>query len=77
MAFLQNKIQEKFNPPAAGGSTASQMNNLIFPIFIGIISVTFPAGLIMYWTVSSAVTIAQNYFINKRLEASAEGVQKA
>jgi YidC/Oxa1 family membrane protein insertase len=53
------------------------MNNLIFPIFIGIISVTFPAGLIMYWTVSSAVTVAQNYFINKRLEASAEEVQKA
>lgn len=77
LAFLQNKIQEKFNPPSAAGSTASQMNSLIFPIFIGIISVTFPAGLIMYWTVSSAVTIAQNYFINKRLEATAEEVQKA
>lgn len=76
LAFLQNKIQEKTNP-AADGSAAASVNSLIFPIFIGIISVTFPAGLIMYWTVSSAVTIAQNYYINRRLQASAEEVQKA
>lgn len=76
LAFLQNKIQEKTNP-AADSSAAASVNSLIFPIFIGIISVTFPAGLIMYWTVSSAVTIAQNYYINRRLQASAEEVQKA
>ena len=76
LAFLQNKVQGLSNPQAGDGSTAKSMN-FFFPIFIGVISVTFPAGLIMYWTMNSAVTVVQNYLINKRLEASAEGVQKA
>lgn len=46
--------------PATG---QTQMMNWFMPIFIVIISVTFPAGVQLYWLVSNAVGAAQQYYI--------------
>lgn len=33
------------------------------PVFIGYISLTFPSGLVIYWTISNIFQIIQQYFI--------------
>lgn len=73
-SFAQNKMQEKINPPTGANPSANSMS-MAFPIFIGLISVSFPAGLVIYWTMNTLVTIVQSYIINKRLAASMEEVQ--
>ena len=40
----------------------------IMPIISGIFCVIFPIGVGLYWVVNSAVSIVQQYFINKRLD---------
>lgn len=77
LTFVQNKIQEKVNPPAASAQNPGAMNNM-FPIIIGVMTAFLDAGLVIYWTVGTAVTIVQYLIINRRLAAaSAEEVQKA
>ena len=50
----------------------------IMPIFIGWLSVQFPAGLVLYWTVSNIFSIGQQYLINQQMAAakSQEGAKK-
>jgi YidC/Oxa1 family membrane protein insertase len=36
---------------------------LIMPLFIGFISLNFPAALALYWVVSNLFSIGQQYFI--------------
>jgi len=38
---------------------------IIMPIFIGWISIKFPAGLVLYWVVSNLFSIVQQYFLMK------------
>ncbi|HEY8417552.1 MAG TPA: YidC/Oxa1 family membrane protein insertase [Limnochordales bacterium] len=48
---------------------------LIMPIFLTWISTQFPAGLVLYWTVSNLFSIGQQYLINKQLEAAKKGAK--
>ncbi len=44
-------------------------------ILVGVISVTlafFPAGLVLYWVTNTALSIAQQWSINRRVEAEAK-----
>lgn len=78
LTFLQQKIQQKINPPAAAGSGSPDMSstNMIMTLVIGFITITLPAGLVMYWTLGNAVTVVQYLMIYRKLGASAEEVQK-
>ena len=42
----------------------------IMPVAFSIFFVLFPAGLVLYWTVNSMLSIAQQWVITKRIEAS-------
>ena len=45
---------------------AAQQNKIMLmfmPVFIGYISLQFPAGLVLYWVVSNLCQIAQQYWI--------------
>lgn len=46
---------------------SQRMVAYIMPIFIGWISVSFPAGLVLYWVVSNVFTIGQQWWIMQRL----------
>ena len=35
------------------------------PLFIGYISLTFPAGLVLYWVVMNIMQIGQQYMMDK------------
>ncbi len=56
--FLQNKLM---TPPSTDPNQAamSRSMQLTMPLFIGYISLTFPAGLSIYWIVSNLVGFAQ------------------
>ncbi len=56
--FLQNKLM---TPPSTDPNQAamSRSMQLTMPLFIGYISLNFPAGLSIYWVASNLVTFAQ------------------
>src|SRR5690606_10609304 len=45
----------------------------IMPVFIGWLSIQFPAGLVLYWTVSNVFSIGQQYVINQHMAAAKNG----
>lgn len=56
------------------GSANNQMAgmNIFMPIFIAIVSVSFPAGVQLYWVVSNLLGVAQQVFIAKYSLANKE-----
>jgi YidC/Oxa1 family membrane protein insertase len=63
-AFLQTKLQ----PPAPGMDPIQQKVLMYMPVAFAVMFVFFPAGLVLYWTVSNILQIAQQWQINKMLE---------
>ncbi|MGS2723515.1 membrane protein insertase YidC [Porticoccus sp. GXU_MW_L64] len=58
-------IQQKLNPQPAEASMATAMK--IMPIMFTFMFMWFPAGLVLYWTVNNVFSIAQSWFVNKKL----------
>jgi len=59
-------LQQKMTP----ATTADPMQQKIFqfmPVIFTFLFLTFPAGLVVYWLTNNVLTIAQQYFINKKL----------
>jgi YidC/Oxa1 family membrane protein insertase len=50
----------------------TKMMMIFMPLFIGYISITFPAGLVLYWVVSNAVQIAQQWWMYRKQEPQGE-----
>jgi YidC/Oxa1 family membrane protein insertase len=63
-AFAQAKLQ----PPAPGMDPIQQKVLMYMPVAFGVMFIFFPAGLVLYWTVSNILQIAQQWQINKMLE---------
>ncbi|WP_072280932.1 membrane protein insertase YidC [Rappaport israeli] len=57
-------IQQKLNPPPPDPMQAKLM--MILPLVFGFMFMWFPSGLVLYWTVSNAFSIVQQYIMNKR-----------
>ncbi len=56
---------------SADASQKSMM--FIMPVFIGYISINFPAGLVIYWVVSNLFSMAQQYVIAQRMSPQEGG----
>ncbi len=71
--FFQTKIST--GQAGAGGNQAIMMYGM--PVFIAYISMSFPAGLALYWTVTNIFGVAQQYFVNAMLnnEENAVGTE--
>jgi len=63
-AFAQSKLQ----PPAPGMDPMQQKILQYMPVAFAVMFVFFPAGLVLYWTVSNILQIAQQWQINRMLE---------
>jgi YidC/Oxa1 family membrane protein insertase len=70
LAGLTTFVQTKMMTPPGGTVGAdptqqamTQNMTLIMPVFIGFISLNFPAALALYWVVSNLFSIGQQYFI--------------
>jgi membrane protein insertase Oxa1/YidC/SpoIIIJ len=60
-------VQQKMMTLPTADPQASQMNQsmqLMMPLFIGYISLSFPIGLSLYWIVFNVVGIIQQYLTN-------------
>jgi YidC/Oxa1 family membrane protein insertase len=58
-------VQQKMTP-----TTADPMQAKIFmfmPVIFTFLFLNFPSGLVIYWLVNNLLTIAQQYYINRRL----------
>lgn len=56
-------LQQKMTPSV--GDPMQQKIMLLLPVVFTFLFVTFPAGLVIYWTVNNLLTITQQYYIYK------------
>jgi YidC/Oxa1 family membrane protein insertase len=57
-------IQQKMTPTAADPSQAKMF--MLMPIMFTFLFLNFPAGLVLYWLVNNVLSIAHQYYLNKR-----------
>ena len=63
--FLYQKL---LTPPAQGNDQQAAMSRtmqLTMPLFIGYISITFPAGLSVYWVAGNLIGVAQSAMLGR------------
>lgn len=60
-------VQSRLQPPAPGMDPIQQKVLQYMPVAFAVMFVFFPAGLVLYWTVSNLLQIAQQWQINKML----------
>ena len=60
-------IQQKLNPVPPDPTQARIMQ--MMPIVFTFMFLWFPAGLVLYWVVNNTLSITQQYFITKKIEA--------
>ena len=65
VSALTTFIQTKQTMPTNGGGAQNKMMMYFMPLFIGYISLTFPAGLVLYWVVMNIMQIAQQSIMNR------------
>ena len=59
--FLQQKMS-----PSTGDPTQAKLM-MLMPLFMTVIFVNFPAGLVLYWLVNNVLSIGQQYYIQKKV----------
>lgn len=59
-------FQQHLNPQPQDPMQARMMK--FMPIIFTVFMLFFPAGLVLYWTVNNLFSMAQQYFINKKVE---------
>jgi YidC/Oxa1 family membrane protein insertase len=58
-------IQQKMTPSAADPAQAKMM--LLMPIMFTFLFLNFPSGLVLYWLVNNVLSIAHQYYMNKKM----------
>jgi len=61
LSAITTYIQQKQTSTEGNAQTKMMMN--LMPLFIGYISLTFPAGLVLYWVVSNLFQIGQQWWM--------------
>jgi YidC/Oxa1 family membrane protein insertase len=60
-------IQQRMNPAPPDPIQAKVMQ--ILPIVFTVFFLFFPAGLVLYWLVNNTLSIAQQWYISRKIEA--------
>ncbi|ROR99031.1 YidC/Oxa1 family membrane protein insertase [Sinobacterium caligoides] len=60
-------FQQTLNPPPPDPTQAKIMK--MMPFMFGIFFLWFPAGLVLYWVVNNTLSIAQQWYITKKIES--------
>ncbi len=65
--FVQTKMSAQ---PAATDDAAMQQKIMLYfmPIFFGFLALNWPAGLLLYWSMSNVFSIFQQFMVNKSLK---------
>ncbi len=62
--YYQSRQMQQASPPGSQ-NPQQQMLTRVMPLMFGIFGFTFPAGLVVYWTVSNVLQIGQQYILLK------------
>ena len=57
-------IQQKMTP--APGDPAQAKMMMLLPIVFTFIFINFPSGLVLYWLVNNIISMAQQYYIQRK-----------
>ncbi len=68
---LSMYVQQKLNPTAGMDPTHQKILQLL-PIVFTLFFAFFPAGLVLYWLVNNTLSIAQQWYIIRKLEKSSQ-----
>ena len=60
-------VQMKLQPPSPDPMQQKVM--MAMPIVFTAMFLFFPSGLVLYWIVNNVLTIAQQWYINRQIEA--------
>ncbi|TWI57676.1 YidC/Oxa1 family membrane protein insertase [Pseudomonas duriflava] len=63
-------VQQMLNPTPPDPMQAKMMK--LMPIIFTFFFLWFPAGLVLYWIVNNCLSIAQQWYINRRIDAAAK-----
>jgi len=78
--FFQGRLMAKMQPKQkkGGGDTGAMMSNMmskqfvyIFPVITVVIGAQLPAGLLVYWLVTTLFAIGQQYLIIRKPQEAA------
>ena len=58
-------LQQKMSPPPGDPTQAKMM--MFMPIFFTFIFINFPSGLVLYWLVNNILSMAQQYYVTKKM----------
>ncbi len=67
-------LQQRMNPTPPDPIQAKVM--MFMPVIFTVLFVSFPAGLVLYWTVNNLLSIAQQWFITRNLEREGTAPKK-
>ncbi|MEG6584436.1 YidC/Oxa1 family membrane protein insertase [Dendrosporobacter sp. 1207_IL3150] len=70
LSAVSTYIQQKQTTTEVTQQTKMMM--IFMPLFIGYISITFPAGLVLYWVVSNLVQILQQWWMYRPQQPQGE-----
>lgn len=62
-------LQQKMNPAPPDPMQAKMM--MMMPIVFTLLFMSFPAGLVLYWTVNNILSITQQWFVTRGIERDA------
>ncbi|MDQ8020669.1 MAG: membrane protein insertase YidC [Moraxellaceae bacterium] len=68
-------IQTKLNPTPPDPIQAKVM--LFMPLMFTVMFLWFPSGLVLYWVVNNLLSIAQQWYINRMIEAGSDAAKPA
>ena len=58
-------LQQKMTPTPGDPTQAKMM--MFMPVFLTVIFINFSSGLVLYWLVSNILSIAQQYYTQKKM----------
>ena len=58
-------LQQKLSPPPGDPSQAKFM--MMMPLIFTVIFINFPSGLVLYWLTNNVLSIAQQYYITRKI----------
>ena len=70
-------LQQRLSGQMATMEPMQQRIMMAMPIMLGAFFTLFPAGLVLYWFVSNLVSIAQQWYINRKLDREGLGRKPA
>jgi YidC/Oxa1 family membrane protein insertase len=75
LTFFQTFQMQRASPPQAQ-SSQQQAITRVMPLMFAFFGLSFPAGLVVYWTVSNALQIAQQTYLLKKGHIGPEALER-